>query len=500
MANVKSGVPDSSRLVDLLPSLSTGRVLVVGDLMLDRYVTGTVERVSPEAPIPVMRVDDEDEMLGGAGNVARNIASLGGQVILVGLIGDDLAGGCLAELLTGHDGIEFRPVVGRQTPTTVKTRYLATGQQLLRTDIETKVPPQKETLAQIVEQVRSALPTADVVVLSDYAKGVLTDEVIVEIISAAAKSGVPVVVDPKSVNLSRYKGASLLTPNRDELTRATGIAIDDDETAARAAEMALATSGVGAVLVTRGAQGMTLVVDGEDPSHLRTRAREVFDVSGAGDTVVATVAAVLAGGHGLEAAAAVANVSAGVVVGKIGTAAVHAEEIVASLHTGVLLSAEQKVVALGPALDRVAQWRRHERRVVFTNGCFDLIHPGHISLLEQAREAGDALIVGLNSDASVARLKGDGRPVQAAAARASVLAGLSTVDLVIEFGEDTPVALIEAIKPDVLVKGADYAEDEVVGGDLVASYGGRVVLARLAEGYSTSATIERVNRGAGGKP
>lgn len=492
-------LPDSSRLVDLLPSLSAGRTLVVGDLMLDRYVTGTVDRVSPEAPIPVMRVDDEDEMLGGAGNVARNIASLGGQATLVALIGDDLSGQRLAELLTGHDGIEFLSVVSGQTPTTVKTRFLATGQQLLRTDVEAKVPPQQNALSQIVEQARSALPAADVVVLSDYAKGVLTDEVIAEIISAAVELDVPVVVDPKSANLSRYRGATLLTPNRDELTRATGMAIADDETAARAADMAVASSGVDAVLVTRGAQGMTLVVGGQEPAHLRTRAREVFDVSGAGDTVVATVAAVLAAGHNLEAAAALANVSAGVVVGKIGTATVHAEEMTASLHTGVLLSAEQKIAALGPALDRVAQWRRHERSVVFTNGCFDLIHPGHISLLEQARAAGDALVVGLNSDASVARLKGDDRPIQAAAARASVLAGLSTVDLVIEFGEDTPVALIEAIKPDVLVKGADYAENEVVGGDLVTSYGGRVVLAHLAEGYSTSETIERVNRGAGGK-
>ena len=492
-------LPDSSRLVDLLPSLSAGRTLIVGDLMLDRYVTGTVDRVSPEAPIPVMRVDDEDEMPGGAGNVARNIASLGGQATLVALIGDDLSGQRLAELLTGHDGIEFRSVVSGQTPTTVKTRYLATGQQLLRTDVEAKVPPQQNALSQIVEQARSALPAADVVVLSDYAKGVLTDEVVSEIISAAVELDVPVVVDPKNANLSRYKGATLLTPNRDELTRATGMAIADDETAARAADLAVANSGVEAVLVTRGAQGMTLVVGGQEPSHLRTRAREVFDVSGAGDTVVATVAAVLAAGHSLEAAAALANVSAGIVVGKIGTASVHVQEMTASLHTGVLLSAEQKIVVLGPALNRVAQWRRHERSVVFTNGCFDLIHPGHISLLEQARAAGDALVVGLNSDASVARLKGDDRPIQAAAARASVLAGLSTVDLVIEFGEDTPVALIEAIKPDVLVKGADYAENEVVGSDLVTSYGGRVVLAQLAEGYSTSETIERVNRGAGGK-
>ena len=493
------GVPESNHLVDLLSSLGHGRVLVVGDLMLDRYVRGSVDRVSPEAPIPVMRVDGEDEMLGGAGNVARNVASLGGQVTLVGLIGTDWPGARVTELLGGEEGIEFLSVVNPDTPTTVKTRYLASGQQLLRADVETTVPPHRDVLSQAVDHARSALSRADIAVLSDYAKGLLTDEVIAEIIATAVASDVPVIVDPKNVDFARHRGASLLTPNRDELCSATGIAIEDDESAARAADKAVTDFGVGAVLVTRGAEGMTLVVAGDEPSHLRTRAREVFDVSGAGDTVVATVAVVLAAGHGLEAAAALANVSAGVVVGKIGTAVVHPDEVAAGLHTGALLTAEDKVLSLSAALDRVAQWRRHARRIVFTNGCFDLIHPGHVSLLEQARAAGDALIVGVNSDASVTRLKGEGRPIQPAAARASVLAGLSTVDLVVEFGEDTPMALIEALKPDVLVKGADYAEEEVVGGDFVMSYGGRVVLAELAEGYSTSGTIARVNRRAGGK-
>ena len=492
-------MPNSSQLTDLLPTLGSGRVLVVGDLMLDRYVTGTVDRVSPEAPIPVMRVGGEVEMLGGAGNVARNAASLGAQVTLVGLIGGDSAGARVADLISESDGIDFQSIVGPGIPTTVKARYLASGQQLLRTDTESRIAPSSDTLSLIVNRAREALKSANVVVLSDYAKGVLTDDVITDIVAAASDLDVPVVVDPKSVNFSRYRGASLLTPNRDELSRATGIDIDGDDAAARAALQSVADAAVGAVLVTRGAQGMTLVVAGQDAIHLRTRAREVFDVSGAGDTVVATVAAVVAAGHGLESAAALANVAGGVVVGKIGTAVVRADEMIASLHSGALLGAEEKVVTLETALDRVALWRRHDRSVVFTNGCFDLIHPGHISLLEQARAAGDALVVGLNSDASVSRLKGEERPVQPAAARASVLAGLATVDLVVEFGEDTPDTLIEAIKPDVLVKGADYAEEDVVGGDFVTSYGGRVFLAELAKGHSTSDTIDRASRRRGGK-
>ena len=492
-------MPESIQLLDLLASLGEGRVLVVGDLMLDRYVTGTVDRVSPEAPIPIMRVDDDDEMPGGAGNVARNAASLGGQVSLVGVIGSDTPGARLAELFGEEERIEFLPVASPNTPTTVKTRYLASGQQLLRADVETKTPPGRDVLAEVVARVRAALSRADVVVLSDYAKGVFADEVIAEIIAAARDASVPVVVDPKSTDFTRYRGASLLTPNLAELRAATRMTIEDDEGVVRAANDVIAAADVGAVLVTRGARGMTLVAAGREPEHLDTRAREVFDVSGAGDTVVATVAVALAAGHELNAAAALANVSAGIVVAKIGTAVVHPEDVIAGLHAGALLGAEEKVVSLESALTRVTQWRRHGRRIVFTNGCFDLIHPGHVSLLEQAHAAGDVLIVGVNSDASVTRLKGEDRPIQPAVARASVLASLSAVDLVVEFGEDTPMTLIEALKPDVLVKGADYAEDEVVGGDFVASYGGRVVLAEIAEGFSTSGTIDRVTRRAGGK-
>lgn len=494
-------MPDPSRLLEISPTLGKGRVLVVGDLMLDRYVAGTVDRVSPEAPVPVMRVDRETEMPGGAGNVARNVASLGGRAALVGLIGGDAAGARLTELLAVEERLTLHPVACPDAPTTVKTRYLASGQQLLRADVEGAAAPPPDVLSRIVDRAVAELPGADVAVLSDYAKGVLSAGVVAEIVAAAASAGVPVIVDPKSPDLARYRGAFLVSPNRDELSRATGTAIEDDRSAAAAAGKAVTEAGVGAVLVTRGAQGMTLVVAGEAPLHLRTRARQVFDVSGAGDTAVATVAAALAAGHGLEEAAALANVCAGIVVGKVGTATVDAGELAAALRAGAPPDPEGpggKIVSRRAACDRIAGWRRRDKRVAFTNGCFDLIHPGHVSLLEQARAAGDALIVGLNSDASARRLKGAGRPVQTAAARASVLAGLSAVDLVVEFGEDTPLSLIEAIRPDVLVKGADYAEEDVVGGDLVKSYGGRVVLAGLAEGHSTSGTIGRIERRAGG--
>ena len=493
-----AGAPDPSRLLEISSTLGGGRVLVVGDLMLDRYVAGAVDRVSPEAPVPVMRVDRETEMPGGAGNVARNVASLGGRSALVGSVGDDAAGARLTELLADEEGLTLHAVVRPDAPTTVKTRYLASGQQLLRADVESAAAPPPDVLSRIADRARAELPGADVVVLSDYAKGVLSDGVVAEIVAAAASAGAPVVVDPKSPDLARYRGAFLVSPNQDELARATGTAIGDDRSAASAAGKAVTEAGVGAVLVTRGAQGMTLVVAGGEPLHLRTRPRQVFDVSGAGDTAVATVAAALAAGHGLEEAAALANACAGIVVGKVGTATVDAGELAAALQANAPPDPGGKVVSRRAARDRIALWRRCGKRVAFTNGCFDLIHPGHVSLLDQARATGDALIVGLNSDASARRLKGAGRPIQTAAARASVLAGFSAVDLVVEFDEDTPLSLIEAIGPDVLVKGADYAEEDVVGGDLVKSRGGRVVLAELAEGHSTSGAIDRIERRAGG--
>ncbi|MEX2647587.1 MAG: D-glycero-beta-D-manno-heptose 1-phosphate adenylyltransferase, partial [Alphaproteobacteria bacterium] len=366
------------------------------------------------------------------------------------------------------------------------------GQQLLRADRETTAPIGAATADEIVAAVGAALARADVLVLSDYAKGVLTDDVLARLIGAAA--GKPVVVDPKARDLRRYAGATVLTPNRAELAASVGRALDDDAAIAEAARDALNAASAGALLVTRGSDGMTLVTRAGAVERLPTAAREVYDVAGAGDTVTAVLGAALGAGLPLATAARLANIAAGIVVGKRGTAVVHPDELAHALRERALLDVESKVVGLATAQGIVEAWRRDGQRVAFTNGCFDLLHPGHISLLNQAKAAGDRLVVGLNGDAGVTRLKGPGRPVQSDVARAQVLASLAVVDLVVVFEEDTPTRLIEALRPEVLVKGADYRLDQVVGGDLVARWGGRVVLVDLTPGYSTTETIKRLGR------
>jgi len=490
-------------LAGKLDALAGARVAVVGDLMLDRFVIGTVERVSPEAPIPVLKVDRSTAMLGGAGNVLRNLAALGAQPRLVAAIGDDGPGGEVRALAgqAAADAAELIALPGRAT--SVKVRYLAGGQQLLRTDWEDTGALPDAAAERVVAAAEAALADAAALVLSDYGKGVLTARTTARLIQAARARGVPVIVDPKASDYAVYAGADLVTPNRAELARATGhdlpdAAGPDAEARIEAGARALiGRSGIAGVLATRGARGMTLVERADAPArHLPAAAREVYDVSGAGDTVVAALAAARAGGLSLADAARIANVAAGIVVGKIGTAVARPDELLRALHAQRLLRAEGKVASRDTAVERVAAWHRGGLQVAFTNGCFDLLHPGHVSLLDQARACADRLIVGLNADASVRRLKGDGRPVQDATARAAVLASLASVDLVVPFEEDTPRALLAALKPDVLVKGADYTRATVVGADLVEGYGGRVVLAELAAGHSTTATLARL-RGRG---
>jgi D-beta-D-heptose 7-phosphate kinase/D-beta-D-heptose 1-phosphate adenosyltransferase len=431
-------------------------------------------------------------MPGGAGNVARNVAALGGSVVLIGLVGDDEAGRELAAMLGEAHGISARLVVDPDRPTTVKTRFVAGRQQLLRADQESAAPASDLAAAELLAALEAALPAIDVVLLSDYAKGVLGDALLQRAIAKAHGAGKRLIVDPKSRDLRRYAGADLLTPNRGELAAATGIAGEDDADVAAAARHAIAAAGVGAVLATRGERGMTLVVGSAEPLHLPAEAREVYDVSGAGDTVIATLATAIATGAELVQAARLANTAAGIATGKLGTAVVHPADLLGALQARAVLASEAKVVALETALERIQRWRAAGERVAFTNGCFDLIHPGHVSLLSQSRSAADRLVVGLNSDASIQRLKGPERPVQSETARGIVVASLGTVDLVIVFEEDTPMALIEAIRPEVLVKGADYRIDQVVGSDLVRSYGGRILLAELLPGHSTTRTIARV--------
>ncbi|MCP5371506.1 MAG: D-glycero-beta-D-manno-heptose-7-phosphate kinase [Hyphomicrobiales bacterium] len=491
-------------LAPLVEQLAAARVLCVGDVMLDRFVHGDVSRVSPEAPIPVLRARGDTTYLGGAGNVVRNLLALGAGVSVVGVVGDDAAGDEVRALIAGNPRVDARLCVAPGRETSVKTRFLAAGQQILRVDHETTADLDAGTRAAVLAAFAGGLDACAVVVMSDYGKGVLADGLAEEMIGLAAKAGRPVFVDPKGADYGRYRGAAVVTPNLRELAEAARLPVDGpgdaDAAVAAAARHLIDTCGLGAVLATRSRDGMTLVRDGEDAVHHHAQAREVYDVSGAGDTVIATLAAAVAAGAGLVDAMGLANAAAGIVVGKVGTAVVHPAELAEALHHQDLSGAEAKVLTLDAAEERVALWRRKGRSVGFTNGCFDLLHPGHVSLIAQAAAQCDHLIVGLNGDGSVRRLKGPGRPVQSESARATVLASLADVDMVVVFHEDTPLRLIETLRPDVLVKGADYTVAQVVGGNLVTGYGGRVVLAELAEGHSTTGTIRRMDRRANGEP
>ncbi len=462
--------------------------------MLDRFVYGSVDRVSPEAPIPVLFIERETAMLGGAGNVVRNLVALGAAPAFVSVVGDDIAGREVTRLVGEHGEIDPCIVVETGRQTTIKTRFFASHQQLLRADRESRTALTDTIRDQLLSRADKLLDKAGVMVLSDYGKGVLAAPVTAELIRRAKAKGKKIVVDPKGSDYTIYAGATIVTPNRKELFEATTMPVDSDEAVVAAARMLIDTCGLEAVLVTRSQDGMTLVtVDGQ-VHHLPAEAREVFDVSGAGDTVVATLAAAIASGASLLEGALLANVAAGIVVGKVGTAVAYAEEVIAALHHDDLTSGEAKIMCSGiSAVGLVERWRRKGYKVDFTNGCFDLLHPGHVSLLTQARAACDKLVVGLNSDASVQRLKGPTRPVQSEASRATVLSSLSTVDLVVIFGEDTPLKLIETLRPDILVKGADYTIDKVVGAEQVQSWGGKVVLADLVNGQSTTNTIKRMN-------
>lgn len=476
-------------LLSAVERLAHASVTVIGDAMLDRYVYGTAIRISPEAPIPVMTVEREVAVPGGAGNVVRNLTALGAAAAFVAVIGDDQAGSDLTALIGGQPNVEPWLIVQGSRTTTVKTRYIAQGQQLLRADRETTAPIHPKLAERMLRIAGDTIMATSACVLSDYAKGTLAGDIAARLIAIARKAGRPVIVDPKGLDYARYAGADLVTPNRRELAEAVGRPLDDEPALVAAATELRDRHGFGAVLVTRAEDGMTLV-DAAGATHFPAEAAEVYDVSGAGDTVVATLAAGLAAGLELRLAVRLANIAAGIVVGKIGTAVARPGDLVAALSPqgGAL----RKIVSPEAALEQVERWRRKGWRTGFTNGCFDLLHPGHVHLLEQARAQCDRLVVGLNSDASVRRLKGPSRPVQPEAARAAVLASLAAVDLVCLFEEDTPETLLRALRPDLLVKGADYRPDQVVGGGFVESYGGRVMLAELLAGHSTTATVARL--------
>ncbi len=478
-----------------LSELNGASVLCVGDLMLDGYVYGEVERISPEAPAPVLAVKREELIIGGAGNVARNIATLGASCAFVGVIGDDPEGQILRSEFAQHaDLIDAHLVVDPTRPTTRKLRFVSEhhSTHLLRADWELVQPLTAAAEADVIAAVLAALPRAGAVVLSDYGKGVLSGTVVRAVIEAARRLGKPMIVDPKYGDYRVYRGTTLITPNRKELAEATRMPAGSDAELAAAAEALRQMVDGEAVLVTLSEHGMTLLERGRTAVHVPAYAVKVLDVSGAGDTVVAAMAAFLVAGAGFEEAMRAANAAASVVVGKRGTATASGAELRARILPEASLAPEQKIVVDWAALDqRLDGWRMEGLRIGFTNGCFDLLHPGHVKLLAQARAASDRLVVGLNTDASVRRLKGDGRPVQNQAARAEVLAALAAVDVVVLFDEDTPLELIRRVRPTVLVKGADYRREQVVGREVVEADGGEVILVDLVPGYSTSEIVAR---------
>lgn len=468
-----------------MPRFDQAQVLVLGDIMLDRYWEGGTSRISPEAPVPVVKVEQINDRPGGAGNVALNIAALGAGAHLCGYTGDDEMADSLEDMLGGagvHCG--FTRVAGH--PTITKLRVISRHQQLIRLDFEE--PDLSNAGAPLTDSLASLLPHCGVLVLSDYAKGALDDPG--PLITAARTAGVPVLVDPKGTDFSRYRGATLLTPNFHEFEAVVGACATEAELVARGEQLMLDLD-LQALLVTRGEQGMTLLRPGEEELHLPARAREVFDVTGAGDTVIAVLAGSVAAGASLPEAVALANIAASIVVGKLGTATVSGPELRRAVQQDQ--GSERGAVTLEQLQIAVADARSHGEKVVFTNGCFDIIHAGHISYLEEARQQGDRLIVAVNSDESVRRLKGKGRPINPVERRMAVLAGLEAVDWVVSFADDTPRPLLAALEPDVLVKGGDYeGKEAVVGWEIVEAYGGEVKVLGVVDNLSTTAIVSRI--------
>lgn len=474
--------------------MSRQTVLCIGDLMLDEFVYGEVSRVSPEAPAPVIAAQRSELNVGGAGNVARNIAALGGRCIFIGLIGEDAAGATLKNELAKDALIETHLVVDPSRPTTRKVRFVSEhyATHMLRADWEVAQAASPQTEAKLIVAIKDALPRADIVLLSDYAKGVLTHRVIRETIDTARQMGKRTIVDPKNLNFAVYHGASILTPNRKEFTEATRSRARTPEEIGTAARDAIEIAGCDAMLVTQSENGMTLVAKNGDVLHVPAYPVKVRDVSGAGDTVAATLALALASDAAEEDAVRAASAAAAVAVGKRGTASVTQAELRKKILPHASLTMEEKIVSDWKTIDeRLDDWRREGLRIGFTNGCFDILHPGHVRVLTQARATCDRLVVGLNSDASVRRLKGETRPIQSEGARAEVMAAIRHVDAVVLFEEDTPYELIAALEPDVLVKGADYQEHQIVGADLIRAKGGIIIRVELRAGHSTTGLVDR---------
>jgi len=477
-------------LIPVLQQLGKPRIAVIGDFMFDRYVWGEAARISPEAPVPVVHAFREEDRLGGAGNVVANLVALGANVCCFGPLGNDAAGAemiqAFEQLGADASGME----ICHDRPTIQKIRVMARNQQMLRVDREETRPIDSAASESLLAALVASKWQA--VVLSDYAKGCLTSDLVTAVIAEAMRRGAPCLVDPKTSDFSRYRGATMVTPNRAEAERAAGFALVDLNTLAVQGERLRAAAGVGALLVTLGAEGMFLLDAEQPPLHLPTAARQVYDVTGAGDTVIAALAIALADGLPHEVAVRLANAAAGLAVAKVGTTAVGREELLQELRASTpsgkvfTLADEDGVQAA------LAEFRREGRRIVFTNGCFDILHAGHVRYLNAARGLGDVLVLGLNSDASVRRLKGEERPFNVLQDRAEVLAALECVDMVVPFEADTPELLIRDIQPDVLVKGADWRGKGVAGAEFVEQSGGEVQFIDLLPGRSTTGLADRI--------
>lgn len=467
-------------------------VLVIGDLMLDRYLIGDVQRISPEAPVPVVLLKQQNDRAGGAANVAANLAGLGVETHIAGCVGQDTEASILVGLIN-RMGISTDAVIHSETrPTTAKTRIMSSHQQIVRVDQESVEPFNEAESTELRVRIDEALKNKPaIVILSDYAKGVLNESLCKAIIKECNFAGIPVLADPKGLDYSKYQGATALTPNKKETAEACGVSMSDTNALLAGAQALKKKLGLQFLAVTRGEEGISLL-EGSGEHHISATAKQVFDVSGAGDTVIATLAAGLI--HGLipQEALALANAAAGVVVGKVGTVPINRDELLNELASKEANEQADKITDLATLSSKVAAWKAAKQKIVFTNGCFDLLHAGHVTYLEAAKKTGDKLILGLNTDRSVSALKGPSRPVIHEKDRARVLAALEAVDAVILFDEDTPLNLIHALKPDVIVKGDDYSEDQVVGGKEVKSWGGEVKLIPLVQGRSTSKIIAKM--------
>ncbi len=485
------------QIQDFLSRLPQINAIVVGDLMLDEYLWGKAGRISPEAPVPVVDVSHEDLRLGGAGNVVNNLCSLGCKVTVCSVVGDDADARVLQSLLSKSSVNTAGVIYDACRKTSRKTRIIASNQQMMRIDRESRVDLSAESEAKLLQHINNYLTVSDkdlsvdVVFISDYGKGVLTDSLLSAIIAAGKLKNIPVVVDPKGSDYSRYKGATLLTPNRAEASQAAGIVISDDQSLSRAGEKILKDIELESLVLTRSEEGMSLFQRDQQQVDIATMAREVFDVSGAGDTVLSLIGVGLAASLNLQQAATVANIAAGIVVAKVGTSTVSCREIIQTLNDVGVVS-ESKIQEFNSLSDILFHARANGKNVVFTNGCFDLLHAGHVSYLQRARGLGDLLVLGLNSDDSVRRLKGPSRPLVQQDDRAQVMAALACVDYVVIFDEDTPLNLIETLRPDILVKGGDYTPETVVGREQVESWGGRVELIDFVAGCSTTGIVDQI--------